>query len=73
METHRRSFVKAATYRLFAMSLVFGVALVYTGDISNAAKIGVSAAIAKTLLYYLWERLWNRISWGIQGTSASSE
>lgn len=53
MEQHRRSLVKAATYRLFATSVVFGIAFVFTGSAGNAARIGVSAAIAKTALYYL--------------------
>ena len=65
METHRRSLAKAATYRLFATSLVFLIAFLYTGSFGNAAKIGVSAAVAKTALYYLWERLWSRITWGL--------
>jgi hypothetical protein len=31
METHRRSLAKAATYRLFATSLVFLIAFLFTG------------------------------------------
>jgi uncharacterized membrane protein len=66
MEKHRRSLVKAATYRLFATSLVFTIAFLFTGNVGNAAKIGLSAAVAKTALYYGWERLWSNIRWGIQ-------
>ena len=64
--SHRRSLVKAGTYRLFAMTLVFLVALGYTGSAGPAAKIGVTAAVGKTALYYFWERVWSRISWGIE-------
>jgi len=67
MEQHRRSVAKAISYRLFATSLVFGIALLYTGNLGNAAKIGVSAAVAKTALYYFWERLWSHTAWGIEG------
>lgn len=66
MEAHRRSVVKAVTYRLFATTIVFGTALLFTGQLAAAAKIGVAAAVAKTTLYYLWERLWSNISWGVQ-------
>lgn len=66
MEKHRRSLVKATTYRLFATSLVFVIAFLYTGSFGNAAKIGLSAAIAKTALYYVWERLWSHITWGME-------
>ena len=64
MQSHTRSIVKAASYRVFATSTVFVIAFLFTGDLTPAAKIGLSAAIAKTTLYYLWERLWNRIDWG---------
>lgn len=66
-QSHRRSLVKATTYRLFATTLVFGIALLVTGGFAPAAKIGVTAAVGKTILYYVWERVWNRISWGLEG------
>ena len=64
MVTHRRSVIKAVSYRLFATTVVFAIALLFTGELASSAKIGVSAAVAKTALYYLWERLWANISWG---------
>ncbi|ACV47103.1 MULTISPECIES: DUF2061 domain-containing protein [Halomicrobium] len=65
METHRRSILKAASYRLFATSVVFGVAVLFTGEFGASAKIGLSAAVAKTVLYYVWERQWSSIEWGL--------
>ncbi len=65
MQSHRRSIVKAASYRVVATTTVFVIAFLFTGDLTPAAKIGLSAAVAKTSLYYLWERVWNRISWGL--------
>lgn len=70
MELHRRSLAKAASYRLFATSLVFVIAFLVTGRVGASAKIGLTAAVAKTTLYYLWERLWTHITWGV--TSAAS-
>jgi len=66
MEKHRRSIIKAVSYRVFATSLVFGIAFLFTGSFGNAARIGVSAAVAKTALYYFWERLWSNIQWGVE-------
>lgn len=66
MEKHSRSIVKAASYRIFATSLVFLIAFLYTGKLGSSVKIGGTAAVAKTTLYYFWERLWSNISWGIQ-------
>jgi len=66
VETHRRSIVKAASYRLFATSVVFLIAFAYTGQLGSSAKIGLSAAVAKTALYYVWERVWSNVQWGLQ-------
>ena len=66
MDSHRRSAAKAVSYRVFATSLVFLIAFLYTGELGSSAKIGVSAAVAKTTLYYCWERLWSNISWGVE-------
>ena len=64
MEQRRRSIAKATSYRVFATSLVIGIAFLTTGQLGAAAKIGVAAAVAKTSLYYVWERLWANITWG---------
>lgn len=66
MQKHRRSIAKAVSYRMFATATVFLVALAYTGNLGSSLKIGGTAAIAKTFLYYTWERLWNNISWGLR-------
>jgi uncharacterized membrane protein len=66
VETHRRSVVKAATYRPFAAPLVFAIAFRFTGRFGSSLDIGPSAAVAKTTLYYLWERLWSGIEWGVE-------
>lgn len=57
---------------MFATSLVFLIALLYTGHLGASAKIGVSAAVAKTTLYYGWERLWNHIEWGLEPARSRS-
>jgi uncharacterized membrane protein len=66
VEKRRRTLVKAASYRVFATMTVFLVSFLYTGSFASAASIGLTAAVAKTVLYYFWERLWSNISWGLQ-------
>ena len=66
VEKHRRTVLKAASYRVFATLTVFAVSFAYTGSFASAASIGLTAAVAKTILYYLWERMWNNISWGLE-------
>ncbi|MFQ3274950.1 MAG: putative membrane protein [Candidatus Nanohaloarchaea archaeon] len=68
VEKRKRTVLKAASYRIFATMTVFIVSFLYTGNFASAASIGITAAIAKTLLYYTWERLWTNISWGLKTT-----
>jgi len=69
VEHRKRTILKAATYRVFATMTVFLVSFAYTGSFASAASIGLTAAVAKTLLYYIWERLWTNISWGLKTTN----
>ncbi|MFB6292604.1 MAG: DUF2061 domain-containing protein [Candidatus Nanohaloarchaea archaeon] len=66
IEKHRRTITKAVTYRMFATLTVFTVAFLYTGKLGSSMKIGGTTAIAKTFLYYAWERLWSNIGWGLK-------
>ena len=68
METRRRSLAKAASYRVVATTTVFAVAFLVTGELGSSATIGLTAAVAKTTLYYGWERLWSHVDWGRTGT-----
>jgi uncharacterized membrane protein len=73
METSHRSFVKALGYRLVATTLVFVIAFVYTGRLGSSVKVGLSAAVAKALLYSLWERLWAQFEWGVSSAAEDIE
>jgi len=41
------------------------VAWVFIGDVGNALNIGIVANVVKTGTYYLYERLWDHIAWGL--------
>lgn len=66
VHSHRRSLVKTVSYRFIATSLVFAIAFLFTGELASSVKIGGAAAIAKTALYYSWERVWSNIEWGME-------
>ena len=40
------------------------VAYLVVGDVSDALSIGLITNVVKTLTYYGYERLWDRIAWG---------
>ena len=64
METKRRSIYKALSWRLLATVITSAVALVVTGEIAIAAMIGVVDTAIKLGVYYMHERVWNRLSFG---------
>lgn len=41
------------------------VAWVIIGNISDALNIGLVTNVLKTGTYYLYERIWDHITWGI--------
>ena len=59
-----RSFVKAISWRVLASADTFLISYIITGKLSWAGSITLLEIITKTLLYYLHERGWNRITWG---------
>ena len=64
MESHRRSIVKAISWRIIATLVTFLVAYLFTKEAVLAMGIGFGDAIIKIGAYYSHERLWNRISFG---------
>jgi uncharacterized membrane protein len=41
------------------------VAWAVVGDVSDAVSVGIVANLVKTGTYYAYERLWDRIAWGL--------
>ena len=60
-----RALVKTLLYRALMVVITVGVALFVTGDTGQALSIGLVANLVKTGTYYGYERLWDRISWGV--------
>ncbi|NHN49101.1 DUF2061 domain-containing protein [Halostella sp. JP-L12] len=60
-----RAIVKTLCYRLLMLLITVAVAWVVVGDAGDALNIGLAANLVKTGTYYGYERLWDRISWGV--------
>ena len=65
-ETNTRSLAKAISYRIFGSITTFIIAFILTGDPIISSAVGIADLFAKTILFYLHERLWNKISWGFK-------
>jgi len=70
-ETRKRSIVKAITYRGVIVCLDFVAIYVFTHKVDVAVGFMVVSNIYTTLGYFLYERLWARVRWGVEPTSAA--
>ncbi len=64
--TTKRSLVKAITYRIVIVILDFSVIYLLTHRIDVALGFMIISNIYTTVAYFLHERVWNRIRWGIE-------
>ena len=65
LQARRRAVVKTACYRLVMVLVSVAVAYLVVGDVSQALSIGVATNVVKTVTYYSYERVWDRIAWGV--------
>ena len=64
--TTKRSLVKAITYRIVIVILDFTVIYVLTRQVNIALGFMVISNIYTTAAYFIHERIWNKIKWGIK-------
>ena len=63
-ETHRRSIVKAVSWRFVATMATVSIVFILTRELKLAAAAGAADVIVKLILYYLHERVWAAIGFG---------
>ncbi len=64
METHLRSIAKAVSWRIGGTTVTFVVALVISGQVELAVKVGLLDTFVKVGAFYFHERIWHRIGFG---------
>ena len=67
--SENRSIAKAATYRLIVMTLDFIAIYLLTGTFRIALGFMIASNIYTTVAYFIHERIWSRISWGISAAA----
>ena len=63
-DTARRSLVKTISWRLTGSGATFLISYLIAENFAVAGTIAVIQLISNTLLYFLHERVWNKIGWG---------
>jgi len=65
-EAHRRSIIKALTWRITGALDTFVISAIMTGKLTVAGSIAAAEIVTKIFLYYFHERIWAAIRWGHQ-------
>jgi uncharacterized membrane protein len=65
-EARARSVVKALSWRALATLTTVTLVILYTGELSLAMAVGGTEVVAKMIIYYLHERAWALVDWGMK-------
>jgi uncharacterized membrane protein len=60
-----RAVVKTLGYRIFMVCITVAIAFLVVGDVGEALSIGLVANVVKTGTYFAYERVWDRVDWGV--------
>lgn len=64
--TQARSLAKTFSWRALASIDTFILGLIITGSMTFAGSIASLEVLTKLILYYLHERAWARVVWGVK-------
>lgn len=65
LESRKRHLGKTVTWRIVGTLDTMIIAWVITGNPLTGFKIGITEIMTKMLLYYLHERIWYRVNFGL--------
>lgn len=63
-ETHKRTLVKSVIFRVVVVTSDTTVIYLLTHKVTLTFGLTVATNLASMTLYYIYERIWNGISWG---------
>lgn len=63
-DTFLRSITKTISWRLTGSGATFLVSYIISHDFTMASTIAITQLTLNTILYYIHERIWNRVVWG---------
>ncbi|WP_412050382.1 MULTISPECIES: DUF2061 domain-containing protein [unclassified Hoeflea] len=66
METTLRTIAKAITWQILGLVVTGALAWGYTGSVITALSFALSTAASGLAFFFVHERIWARINWGIR-------
>lgn len=64
MENFARSLLKTISWRAVGTSSTMLISYIMIGNLAIAGSIAIVQMISNTVLYYIHERIWNRVKIG---------
>lgn len=71
IDTTQRSFAKAISWRIIASASTLLLTWLFTGNIAIAGTVAAVQMCVNFFLYFLHERIWDKVNWGRKGTNLS--
>ncbi|OGT42927.1 MAG: hypothetical protein A3F42_06660 [Gammaproteobacteria bacterium RIFCSPHIGHO2_12_FULL_37_34] len=65
MESHLRSLIKAFSWRILGSFVTMVISYIVTKQITFSFYIGLFDFLSKIIFYYLHERIWNNLPFGL--------
>jgi len=59
-----RSLAKTVSWRITGSLATFLISYIISNDLTVAGSIATMQIISNTILYFIHERIWNKIKWG---------
>ena len=72
MENIKRTIAKTAIYRGSTTVLLFALSWILTNNVYETSIITILFNVIATLIYFIHERFWSKISWGIVDSTETS-
>ena len=63
-DTTQRSLTKTISWRRTGSTATFAISYLISGNLHTAGTIAIVQLTANTILYFIHERIWNKIPWG---------
>lgn len=68
VENNKRTLAKTAIYRGFTTVLLLVLSWIFTKDVYETSIITILFNVIATAGYYIHERFWSKVDWGIIST-----
>jgi len=73
MESKKRSIIKTMIWRSIGLTNGIVVTFLFLGEFSKSLGIAITANTTGLILYYIHERIWNKVKWEKQQKTISKK